>query len=143
MNPTLEIAGPPREMAGAARANTQKILVVDDEPLVRNYIAASLRAGGYDNLIFGSNGSCVPSISLSEHPELIIMDVMMPRGNGLRALRLLRESPITGGIPVIMTSGFGIQTLGECARNWADRFLSKPFTAVQLLAEVGTLLARL
>src|SRR5207253_2279766 len=110
-------------------------LIVDDEPLVRQFIEAILRSKGYDDLIFSGNGSTVPTQALKEQPHLIIMDVMMPGGNGLRALRILKGSAATARIPVILTSGFNFPTLGELQLNRPDGVLAKPFLASQLLAK--------
>src|SRR5688572_10602218 len=123
----------------AVQAKAQRILIVDDEPLVRRFIESSLRAGGYEELLFASSGSTVPSAALSERPHLIIMDVMMPGGNGLRALRMLKQNANTAKIPVIMTSGFSALTLGDCEQSRADHLLTKPFTAAELLKQVGRL----
>ena len=126
---------------GAALARTRKILVVDDEPVVLKFLEASLRAAGFDHLIFAQNGSEVPSLATLERPQLIIMDVMMPKGNGLRALRQLKDNSRTAAIPVILTSGFDAATLGECARNTASLLVRKPFTPELMLSHVERLLA--
>jgi CheY-like chemotaxis protein len=117
-----------------------RILVVDDEPSICQLIEKILRSAGYEDIIFSSNGSYVPSLALSERPKLIIMDVMMPGGNGLRALRTLKNSPVTAGIPVIITSGFNIPNQEECPHSRANQVLQKPFSTDQLLKAVGTLL---
>ena len=123
---------------GARRSG--KILVVDDEPPMRRFIEQGLRTAGYEDVVFSSNGSNVPSLALTERPQLIIMDVMMPGGNGMRALRMLKNTPATAGIPVIITSGFNVPTDGDCTQNRADRVLAKPFTVEQLLKAVGRLI---
>lgn len=117
-----------------------KILVVDDEPLVCRFIEQALKSAGFNNLIFSSNGSNVPSLALAERPDLIIMDVMMPGGNGLKALRMLRNVPASARIPVIITSGFNVPTAGDCPQSRPDRVLAKPFAVEQLLKSVGSLL---
>jgi len=117
-----------------------RILVVDDEPPICQLIEKILRAAGYDDLIFSSNGSYVPSLALSERPKLIIMDVMMPGGNGLRALRALRNSPVTAQIPVIITSGFNVPTQEDCPQTCANQVLHKPFSTEQLLKAVHQLI---
>src|SRR5262245_24687585 len=133
MNDSFNFA-PSNSIASSAKARGTKILVVDDEPLVRQFIDASLRSFGYENIIFCTSGSAVPNLVLKEQPHLIIMDVMMPGGNGIRALRLLKETPSTARIPVILTSGFSFPTLGECSQNRPDAVLAKPFLASQLIA---------
>lgn len=140
MNAVVENTDHSELTNASVKTKTTKILVVDDEPMMRRFIEASLRAAGYDELIFSSSGSAVPSLALAERPQLIIMDVMMPGGNGLRALRTLRSSPATARIPVIMTSGFNVLTMEESATNRPEQLLSKPFTASQLLGEVARLL---
>ena len=115
----------------------RKILVVDDEPMIRKFIESSLRAGGYEEVIFGTNGGCVPKLALQESPQLIIMDVMMPGGNGMRAYRNLKSTSETAGIPVIMTSGFNVMAVDANPENPPGPLLPKPFTAGRLLEEVN------
>jgi two-component system, OmpR family, alkaline phosphatase synthesis response regulator PhoP len=125
----------------AAFARTRKILVVDDEPVMLKLLEASLREAGFEHLIFAQNGSEVPSLATQERPQLIIMDVMMPKGNGLRALRILKDNVRTAAIPVILTSGFDVQTLGECAREQASFLVPKPFSPELMLSHVEELLS--
>ena len=117
-----------------------KILVVDDEPMMRKFIAGSLNAGGFPEVIFGSNGGSVHSLALRENPRLIIMDVIMPGGNGMRAYRTLKNSARTAAIPVIMTSGFDVLAVDPSAGNMPSHLLAKPFTAQRLLEEVNRVL---
>jgi CheY-like chemotaxis protein len=140
MNDAFNFAPPSNSFASSAKAKGTKILVVDDEPLVRQFIDASLRSKGYENIIFCASGAAVPNLALKEQPHLIIMDVMMPGGNGIRALRTLKETPNTARIPVILTSGFSFPTLGECSQNRPDAVLAKPFLVSQLLSKVEALL---
>jgi CheY-like chemotaxis protein len=118
-----------------------RVLVVDDEPSVREFIGAAMKAGGYHEVLYLSGGTGVLSLALSERPQLIIMDVMMPCGNGMRALRALRNHPATAGIPVIMTSGFNVPAPDGGAAGRADYRLAKPFTVEQLLAAVSQVMA--
>src|SRR6187200_637423 len=106
MTTTLQRSHRPDTGPVPVRTRGGKILVVDDEPPMRRFIELGLQAGGYGEVIFCNSGSNVPSVAMSERPRLIIMDVMMPGGNGMRALRMLKQSPATAGIPVIITSGF-------------------------------------
>jgi CheY-like chemotaxis protein len=140
MNDAFNFADPYNPLAISTKGKGKKVLVVDDEPLVRQFIEATLRSRGYDEIIFSASGAVVPNLALKEQPHLIIMDVMMPGGNGIRALRALKESPSTSRIPVILTSGFSFPTLGECSQNRPDAVLAKPFLASQLLAKVESVL---
>lgn len=145
MTPAMTATFPPRISShlipAPAVRKSGRILVVDDEPPMCRFIEAGLRAAGYADIIFSSNGSHVLALALTECPQLIIMDVMMPGGNGMRALRTLKTTPATRGIPVIITSGFHVPDADECVQNRADHVLSKPFTAGQLLTAVGQLIA--
>ncbi len=140
MNPSAPLAAPPDSIRPAGVSFRGKILVVDDEPAMRQFIEQALRLAGYRDLLFCHTGTPVPFMARSEQPGLIIMDVMMAGGNGMRALRSLRQSDLTRGIPVILTSGFSVLTLEESAENQPDRILPKPFTVPQLLQAVAQLL---
>jgi len=130
---------PPVPSPGGPRG---RILVVDDEVSIREFIGAALRTGGYGEVSFLSGGARVPSLALSERPALIIMDVMMPCGNGMKALRALRQCAATADIPVIMTSGFHVPSPDDRAAGRADAMLAKPFTVEELLSTVERLLQK-
>lgn len=140
MYSSLLTAVPPATNAVPTSAGRGRILVVDDERSVRELIGAGLRAGGYGEVIFSSGGAGVPMLALSERPQLIIMDVMMPCGNGMKALRALRNCPATAGIPVIITSGFTVPSPDDGSAGRADHLLPKPFTVEELLSVVGRLI---
>ncbi len=138
MPPTLapELPEHPPEQP---RFREGRILIVDDEPLMRRFIEKALRAGGYGDLLFCHVGTHVPFLARTERPHLIIMDIMMPGGNGLQALRKLKQAAATENIPVILTSGFNVLTLEASEQNQPDFMLSKPFSPHQLLTEVERL----
>lgn len=140
MNATLENPDLAGSMPAPGKRKTAKILIVDDEPPVRRFIESTLRAVGYEQIIFGTSGSAVPSLACNERPDLIIMDVMMPGGNGLKALRNLRHAKDTADIPVIITSGFNVRTLEAESPDRTGYVLAKPFSASQLLQQVAAIL---
>ncbi|QIF04251.1 response regulator [Roseimicrobium sp. ORNL1] len=121
--------------------HTKKILVADDEPAMRELLGEMFRSAGFNHLIFASNGSAVLDLALAENPQLIVLDVMMPRGNGLRALRSLRENSKTASIPVIMMSGFGLGALTSAAEGFTSHFIAKPFTCEELVERASGLLS--
>jgi two-component system response regulator MprA len=121
--------------------HTKKILVADDEPAMRELLGEIFRSAGFEHLIFASNGTAVLDLAIAENPQLIVLDVMMPRGNGLRALRCLREHPKTTSIPVIMMSGFGLSALTNAAGDFTSHFLAKPFTGTELIDRASGLLS--
>ncbi len=140
MNATLENPVLAASVPTPGKRKTAKILIVDDEPPVRRFIESTLRAVGYEQIIFGTSGSAVPSLAFNERPDLIIMDVMMPGGNGLKALRILRHAKDTAAIPVIITSGFNVRTLEAESPERTEYVLAKPFSAPQLLQQVAAIL---
>jgi CheY-like chemotaxis protein len=117
-----------------------KILIVDDEPHMLRVTEFSLRRGGYQ-LIIGRNGREAIELADLEQPALIVMDVLMPELDGLGALRLLKQSPKTANIPVIMLTARGhVMTRQDAADSGASLFLTKPFSPNQLLTEAKRLI---
>ena len=117
-----------------------KILIVDDEPHMLRVTEFSLRRGGYQ-LIIGRNGLEAIELAEREQPSLIVMDVLMPELDGLGALRLLKQSPKTASIPVIMLTARGhVMTRQDAEDSGASLFLTKPFSPNQLLTEAKRLI---
>lgn len=117
-----------------------KILIVDDEPHMLRVTEFSLRRGGYQ-LIIGRNGREAIELAEREQPSLIVMDVLMPELDGLGALRLLKQSPRTANIPVIMLTARGhVMTRQDAEDSGASLFLTKPFSPNQLLTEAKRLI---
>lgn len=116
------------------------LLVVDDDAAIREFVKLTLNLAGYE-VVFAADGDEVPA-ALAEHaPRMVIMDVSMPRLNGLDALRQLRA---TGrDVPVIMLTALGAdQDKLEAFDAGADDYLVKPFSARELVARVAALLRR-
>ena len=108
-----------------------KILVVDDDPSIVNIIETALGEAGYA-VITASNGEQAVQRSGKEHPQLIIMDIMMPGLNGLMATMKIREK---SNVPILMLSAKAEgsdRVLGLEAG--ADDYLIKPFYSQELLA---------
>lgn len=117
-----------------------KVLIVDDEPHMLRVTELSLKKGGY-TIVIGRNGREALELAARELPHLIVMDVTMPEMDGLTALQLLKADPATAGIPVIMLTVRGqALTRQQAEASGAARFLTKPFSPSQLLAEAKRLL---
>lgn len=115
------------------------ILIVDDDPAIVNIIETSLHQAGYD-VITADNGEDACRMAEHAHPQLIIMDVMMPRCNGILATIRIREA---SNVPILMLSAKAEgsdRVLGLEAG--ADDYLVKPFYQQELLARVRALLRR-
>ena len=120
--------------------NRKKILLVDDSSTILMMEKFILRNGPYD-LVTAANGE-EGVRKASEHlPDLILLDVIMPKMGGFEACRLIRENELTKSIPVIM-----VTTRGEAANVAAGRangctdYVTKPINAVELLAKVRSIL---
>jgi DNA-binding response OmpR family regulator len=116
-----------------------RVLVVDDEPRILNFLTAKLRAVAYD-VITASNGVEALEQAQAQEPDLIVLDVVMPKMDGFETLRELRAfSPV----PVIFLSARGtdidrIKGLGL----GADDYLSKPFSPDELVARIDAVRRR-
>jgi len=116
-----------------------KVLVVDDEPFMIRLIGIVLERDGYQ-MLHASNGQEAVDLARRAPPDLIIMDGMMPRMDGLTALRLLKQEAITCGIPVILlTANPNRFSREDAVSSGATVFLTKPFSPTQLLGEVRRL----
>lgn len=120
-------------------AESYQILVVDDEPTIVNIIETALRQAGYQ-VLTAHDGETACRVADTKHPHLIIMDVMMPKCNGILATMRIRGSR---NVPILMLSakaeGYD-RVLGLEAG--ADDYLAKPFYQQELLARVKALLRR-
>ncbi|HEV2911917.1 MAG TPA: diguanylate cyclase [Pyrinomonadaceae bacterium] len=112
------------------------ILVADDEPINRTLIQRRLERAGY-HILAAENGREAVEAALSELPDLIILDVMMPLMDGLEACRLIKENEATRSIPIIFLSARDETDVKVSGLNLgANDYISKPFKAEELLARV-------
>jgi CheY-like chemotaxis protein len=114
----------------------KKILLVDDSKTAILMEQMILKKGPYDLILAGDGAEGVAK-AVSEHPDLILMDVVMPYMTGLEALKELRQREATREIPVIMvtTRGEGENVEAGFASGCSD-YLTKPIDSVALLAKV-------
>jgi len=114
----------------------QKILVVDDDPIMHRVLRHYLERSGYE-IVTASNGRQAIELASSLQPNLILLDVRMPEMGGLPALRELKESPSTKGIPVVIVTVHADRTTHmESELSGAEAFLPKPFRPAELLATI-------
>jgi DNA-binding response OmpR family regulator len=119
-----------------------KILIAEDEPDIRELVAFTLRFAGHE-VVASSNGEEAVQLASQEMPDLILMDVRMPRMTGYDACRIMKASPLLKDIPIVFLSAKGqdseIQTGLEAG---AEEYLLKPFAPDQLTERVKAILAR-
>jgi DNA-binding response OmpR family regulator len=114
----------------------KKILLVDDSKTALFMEQMILKAGPYD-LLTARDGSEGVAKALAEHPDLILMDLVMPRMNGLEAIRDLRRHESTRNTPVIMVSTRGeAENMEAGFESGCSDYLTKPIDSVALLAKV-------
>lgn len=120
-----------------------KILIIDDEPLVRSVIARAVRGAGHD-VLEAEDGEKGVSAAKSARPDLVITDISMPNQEGIQTIAELRE--IDEALPIIVVSGEprtkGYAPLDDARLLGADSAFEKPFSMVELVAEIARLLSR-
>jgi DNA-binding response OmpR family regulator len=115
----------------------QKVLLVDDEPVISELLTDFLTGEGYE-VIVASNGGKVVELALRENPQVIILEVNMPNVDGIEACRRIREDEKIRLTPVIMMTGLNNhKTAADEAK--ADDFVYKPFDLAELLLRVQSI----
>jgi diguanylate cyclase (GGDEF)-like protein len=118
----------------------ETILVVDDDPDIARFVEVNLRSAGYDVSV-ASDGEEALEKAGTLRPDLVLLDVMMPRIDGFEVAQRLRRNPQTSNTSIIMLTAKALSTdkvLGLTAG--ADDYIIKPFDPIELLARVkGTL----
>jgi len=119
---------------------SESILVVDDDPDVARFIEVNLRSAGYEVNV-ASDGEEALAMAAELRPDLILLDVMMPKLDGFEVAQRLRRDPRTSSCSIIMLTAKALsadKVLG--LSSGADDYIIKPFDPVELLARVkGTL----
>jgi len=129
--------------AGRQLVAVEKILVIDDDAMMRKQIAALLAAEGYATAE-ARNGREGAALAAKEKPDLVLCDITMPEMNGHRVLEAVRADTATAHLPFIFLTGWGEKEDLRTGMNLgADDYLVKPVEPADLLAAVKTRLKRL
>jgi CheY-like chemotaxis protein len=116
-----------------------RILIVDDSLFQRRIISAPLKAEGYE-VIEAINGKEGIEKVITENPDVILLDILMPEKDGFEVLKELRDSHNT--VPVIMlTSDVQDTTRDECLSLGAQAFVNKPVKSEDLMSVISSILA--
>jgi two-component system cell cycle response regulator len=117
-----------------------RILVVDDEPAIREYETALLSELGHEVLV-AADGAEALELARAQQPHLVLLDIMMPELSGIEVCRQLRADPRTRDIRVIVVSAVDAKrALEESIIAGADDFLAKPIHALELMVRVRSIL---
>ena len=131
----MATASEPGVAAGA------RVLVVDDDPDLLTLMVHQLSRADY-RVSTAVDGEQALQMAAELLPEVIVLDVMMPKLTGAEVLRRLRATPATSGIPVILVSASFDRDRDATLPPGADDYIGKPFAPRELPARVGRLLAR-
>ena len=113
-----------------------KLLIADDSSTDMAFIQQALKGSNHD-LIFARDGEEAEKKAHSEKPDLIILDVVMPKKNGFQVCRDLKKDPATQSIPIILTTSKS----GDSDKFWgkkqgADDYVTKPFEPVDIIKAI-------
>jgi DNA-binding response OmpR family regulator len=112
---------------------SHRVLVVDNEPLVRRLVEVNLLRAGYEVGIATDGEEALEKLH-AERPDLMVLDVMMPRMDGFELLDQLRKDEMLADLPVIILSARSHdQDIFEAWRRGVSMYLTKPFKPVDLL----------
>jgi len=119
--------------------SNKKILIADDEPSIRLLVSSML---GKDYTVLEvSDGQEAINIARSQKPDLILMDIMMPKVDGYTACSALKTDQTTKKIPVVMVTGVGHELNKKLANEIdANGYITKPFSLQSLLDTIGPFL---
>jgi CheY-like chemotaxis protein len=119
-----------------------KILIAEDERDIRDLIAFTLRFAGHEVYAAG-NGEEAVEMAPKVNPDLILMDVRMPRMTGYEACKALKANPDMKDIPVVFLSAKGQESeIQQGLEVGAEEYLLKPFAPDQLTSRIKTILAK-
>ncbi|MFH1278442.1 MAG: response regulator [Candidatus Eisenbacteria bacterium] len=119
----------------------KKILVVDDEVYILHILDFSLGAEGYE-VITAADGEEAIDRARVEKPDLVVLDIMMPKVDGFEACRRLKADPETSQIPVILLTAKGREVDRQMGMEvGADDYIVKPFSPTKLIEKIGSFLS--
>jgi CheY-like chemotaxis protein len=119
-----------------------KILIAEDERDIRDLVAFTLRFAGHE-VFAASNGEEAVEMAPKINPDLILMDVRMPRMTGYEACKAMKADPELKDIPIVFLSAKGQETeIQQGLEVGAEEYLLKPFAPDQLTAKIKTILTK-
>jgi DNA-binding response OmpR family regulator len=118
----------------------QRILIVDDEPNIVISLEFLMKREGYEVRV-ATDGAAALQAMADRQPDLVILDVMLPRLNGFEVLQRIRANAAWNGVKILMLTAKGRDTeVAKGTRLGADLYVTKPFSTRDLVAQVKTLL---
>ncbi len=119
---------------------SKRVLVCDDEPYIVESVSYVVRKAGFEVLV-AEDGEEALATAKREHPDLIFLDIMMPRLSGHEVCRRLKEDPATQGAYIVMLTARGQEEDERRALDMgADEFMTKPFSPRKMRAKLQEVL---
>jgi len=119
-----------------------KILIAEDEPDIRDLIIFTLRFAGYE-VVAASNGEEAVELARQEMPDMILLDVRMPKKTGYEACQMIKADPEMKDIPVLFLSAKGQESeIQTGLQAGATEYLLKPIAPDQLVSRIQEVLTR-
>jgi two-component system, OmpR family, alkaline phosphatase synthesis response regulator PhoP len=123
-------------------AAKKKILVVEDEPDIRELVRYNLEQAGF-RVVEAEDGESALRQVRTEHPALVLLDLMLPEGDGLEICRILRGERETASLPIVMLTARAAEVDRVLGLEFgADDYVTKPFSPRELVARVRAVLRR-
>jgi CheY-like chemotaxis protein len=120
----------------------KKVLIVDDEPNVRR-LSRTILSKNFD-VVEAEDGKQAIEIANIQQPDVILMDMMMPRMDGLTACHVIKNDPATKSIPIIMVTAIGFELNIKLSQQMgATGYVTKPFAPKDLFDKIQQVLATL
>lgn len=118
----------------------KKILIVDDESTIRRVLRRMLSRNYI--ILEAEDGEEAVNVARNEKPDLILMDIMMPRIDGYTSCHIIKTDPATNAIPVVMLTAIDYELNVRLSREvGADGYITKPFRSRELLDSVSSFLS--
>ena len=118
-----------------------RVLVVDDDPVIQRLLKVNFEMEGYV-VLMANDGVDGLEKARAERPDIVVLDIMMPRMSGLDVTKALKADPDTASIPILLLSAKAQEAdLRAGDESGADDYLTKPFEPLMLIQRVENLLA--
>ncbi|MEO5834324.1 MAG: response regulator transcription factor, partial [Nakamurella sp.] len=119
---------------------TTRLLVVDDEPSLQDIVATSMRFLGYQ-VSTASTGREAVKVAIADHPDLLILDVMLPDFDGIEVMKRIREAGLDSGVVFLSARDTPADKIAGLTAG-GDDYVTKPFGLEELAARVSAVLRR-
>jgi DNA-binding response OmpR family regulator len=117
----------------------RRILVIDDDPVIVQLLQVNFEMEDYE-VVTATDPEVGLELAVAQPPDLVCLDVMMPRIDGLEVARRLRDHPATGSVPIVLLSAKAQYSDVQAGEAIADAYITKPFDPLDLLDRVAELL---